>query len=368
MKRVQQILTHIKKTNSEFYMTPIKKLKFGHIKNLLLVLSVVLLVISCKNETPKNYVTLSGKIIHKNSDELQIRNRKNQVIKTISVTEDGTFSDTLKVEKGNYSLSDEHESAGLYLFPNSDLYITLDTEQFDETLKFTGEGNEENNYAIKKYLLQEKIFINPDDLYDQPKTDFTKALDSLKTEFDLFLSSQENLDTDFIQVDIENTTGLFGYLANRYDDVAKIKKMIGQPTPTFSNYENHDGSTTSLSDLKGKYIYIDVWATWCSPCIAEIPALKKLEKELGGKMHFVSISIDKVDKHEAWKKMVEEKELKGIQLYADNNWESQFVRDFGINGIPRFILIDPLGNVVKPDAPRPSNPKTKDLLSSLLAK
>ncbi len=360
MKRVRQILTHIKETNSKFYMTPIK--------NLLLILSLGLLIVSCKNEIPKNYTTLSGKITHKNSDELQIKNRQNKVIKTISIAEDGTFSDTLKVAKGNYSLSDGHESAGLYLFPNSDLYITLDTEQFDETLKFTGEGNEENNYAIKKYLLQENIFENPDDLYDQPKADFTKALDSLKTEFDLFLSSQENLDTEFIQADIENTTGLFGYLAKRYDDVAKIKKMIGQPAPAFNHYENHDGSTTSLSDLKGRYVYIDVWATWCRPCLAEIPALKELEKELGDQIHFVSISIDKVDKHEAWKKMVEEKELKGVQLYADNNWESQFVRDFGINGIPRFILIDPQGNVVRPDAPRPSNPKTKELLSSLLAK
>ncbi len=64
--------------------------------------------------------------------------------------------------------------------------------------------------------------------------------------------------------------------------------------------------------------------------------------------------------------MVTEKELEGIQLYADNNWESQFVRDYGIDGIPRFIIIDPQGNVLKPDAPRPSSPKTKELFNKLI--
>ena len=145
-----------------------------------------------------------------------------------------------------------------------------------------------------------------------------------------------------------------------------FQKLIGTASPLFKGYENHNGQTTSLTDLKGKYVYIDVWATWCKPCLAEIPALKELEEELGDKMHFVSISIDKKDKHEAWRKMVADKELKGVQLFADNNWESTFVQDYGIDGIPRFILIDPQGNVVKPDASRPSNPKTKELFQELL--
>ena len=63
--------------------------------------------------------------------------------------------------------------------------------------------------------------------------------------------------------------------------------------------------------------------------------------------------------------MVKEMQLGGIQLFADNNWKSKFVTDYGIEGIPRFILIDPNGNIVSADAPRPSDPKLVELFTEL---
>ncbi|WP_276979907.1 TlpA disulfide reductase family protein, partial [Flavobacterium filum] len=131
-------------------------------------------------------------------------------------------------------------------------------------------------------------------------------------------------------------------------------------------YENINGGKTSLESLKGKFVYIDVWATWCGPCIGEIPALKAVEKEYHGKnIEFVSISIDDKKDVEKWKKMVADKELKGIQLFADNDWKSDFVKNYAIDGIPRFILIDTEGKIVNADAPRPSDAKLKDLLKEV---
>jgi len=153
-------------------------------------------------------------------------------------------------------------------------------------------------------------------------------------------------------------------ITKAYEKIAGITK--GRVSPKFVNYENHAGGTTSLDDLKGKYVFIDVWATWCGPCIVEIPALKRLEKQYHGKnIEFVSISIDRTGNHDKWKTMVSEKELGGIQLFADNEWNSTFIKDYQITGIPRFILIDTEGKVVDPNAPRPSNPELIELFNSL---
>jgi hypothetical protein len=58
--------------------------------------------------------------------------------------------------------------------------------------------------------------------------------------------------------------------------------------------------------------------------------------------------------------------LGGIQLFADKNWNSDFMKSFSINSIPRFILIDPSGKVVSADAARPSSPKLQEQLDGLL--
>ncbi|QDO95516.1 TlpA family protein disulfide reductase [Formosa sediminum] len=153
-------------------------------------------------------------------------------------------------------------------------------------------------------------------------------------------------------------------IQEKYEKLKLLTK--DQVSPIFTDYENHAGGTTSLSDFKGKYVYIDVWATWCAPCIAEIPSLKKIEKQYHNKnIEFVSISIDAEKARESWRKMVERKELGGVQLIADNDWKSEFIKSYQIKGIPRFILIDPKGNIVDANAPRPSDPKLIEVFNTL---
>ncbi len=153
-------------------------------------------------------------------------------------------------------------------------------------------------------------------------------------------------------------------ISEKYNKLIKLSK--GQPSPKFTAYENFNGGETSLDDLKGKFVYVDVWATWCGPCKHEIPSLKKIEKKYHNKnIAFVSMSIDRKKDYDDWRKMVEEEELSGIQLFAPNDWSSDFVKDYGIMGIPRFILIDPEGNIVNANAPRPSSDDLIDLFNEL---
>ena len=141
----------------------------------------------------------------------------------------------------------------------------------------------------------------------------------------------------------------------------KEELKAGDQSPVFK-YVDINGKEVSLSDLKGKYVYIDVWATWCPPCKGELPHLKELEKKMHGKkMVFVSISCDK-DKA-AWEKMVKEQGLGGIQLH--NGGDREFMKAYNITGIPRFILLDKKGKIINPKMTRPSNPETEKTLNAL---
>ena len=178
------------------------------------------------------------------------------------------------------------------------------------------------------------------------------------------MSPNEKLEENysFFKANSTNTAHL-SLMAESYAELEKLKK--GSNSPQF-DYENYKGGNTSLADLKGKYVYIDVWATWCGPCKAEIPHLKEKEKKYHGKnIEFVSISVDALKDSEKWKAMIKDKELGGTQLFANNSWESDFIQDYKITGIPRFILIDPAGKIVSADAPRPSDDKLEKTFQEL---
>ncbi|MEM1123063.1 MAG: TlpA disulfide reductase family protein [Bacteroidota bacterium] len=127
--------------------------------------------------------------------------------------------------------------------------------------------------------------------------------------------------------------------------------------------EDRTGKKVKLSSLKGKRLYIDVWATWCGPCIQEIPALQELQQAMKGKnIEFVSISIDMAERKSKWLNFIEEKALSGLQFYSDGGWESEVAVAYNITGIPRFLLIDEAGKIISAHAPRPSDPKIRDVL------
>ncbi|MEL6810620.1 MAG: TlpA disulfide reductase family protein [Bacteroidota bacterium] len=336
-------------------------------KKLVLIAAAIGFVACNTQEEKKDYVTFSGQIANKNSDSIVISNRKEGFRKVIQVNEDGSFNDTLKVKDGFYSFYDGGEGTSLFLKNGFNLKMTLDTKEFDETIVYEGEGEKDNNFLAQRALLQEKLFEFDIDTMDQAGLDVKMA--SIEAQLNEHLSSVEALDTAIVsdtKLGIEQSIkGYKGYLGDLI--ALRVKLPKGSPSPVFSNYENHAGGATSLEELKGKYVYIDVWATWCGPCKVEIPHLKKVEADYHDKnIEFVSVSIDKLKDHEKWMSMVSEKELGGVQLFADSDWESKFVKDYFIKGIPRFILIDPDGNIVSPDAPRPSDPKLRTLLEEII--
>lgn len=339
-------------------------------KYLLLVLTLAIL--ACESE-PKNYVTLSGRVLNSNPTKtITILNREGYK-RDIKVNDDGSFSDTLNVKEGQYMFTDGNEYANIYLKNNNSTSFNFDAEKFNETLKFSGGDADKNNFFIENLRLQQKYLTQ--DLMSKSEEDFDKAFADLKTAYSTLKSTKKGLDDAFfknIDSEFENMYNAYKRYHNEKNALLKVLPK-GSPSPDFKNYENYNGGTTSLSDLKGKYAYFDIWATWCGPCKVEIPHLKALEKKYHGKnIQFVSISVDDAGRSGsfekaklAWKQMIADKDMGGIQLFSDSSWRSDFIQAYQIKGIPRFILVDPDGNIVSPDAPRPSDPSLITLFDSL---
>lgn len=141
-----------------------------------------------------------------------------------------------------------------------------------------------------------------------------------------------------------------------WENGAVLRK--GRPSPDF-DFEDIDGKHYSLKDFRGRYIYIDCWATWCVPCKGELPHLQKLEETFKGmNIAFVSISCDK--DRAKWAAMVKEQNLGGYQLCGGE--DNEFLRKYRVQSIPRFIFLGPDGRIIDPDMTRPSDPKTMEAI------
>ncbi len=331
----------------------------------IILLFTVLAIVSCKTET-KDYVTLNGKLKTPGVEKITVQGRG--FSKEIAVNSDGTFSDTLKVTDGVHAISNDNDRVTLFLKNGYDLNLEFKGENLSDGVLFKGEGAETNNFMENKRSFYMSDNANPKSYFTLDKEAFDAKLAAAKSELQGYKDKAQNLDSVIVAMDARNDEMFFGYIESNYKNMHETLTRLakGKASPVFVNYENFKGGKTSLADLKGKYVYLDIWATWCAPCKAEIPFLQALEKEYEGKnIQFVSISVDKPDAYETWKKMVADEQLGGIQLYADNNFESQFILDYGINAIPRFILLDTEGNIVDADVLRPSNPKLKELFTEL---
>ena len=435
---------------------------------------IICLVIACQNN-PSETVIISGKVINPLSKTASILFNDGTNNETDSLNESASFKIEFRLEEAKYvSFKHGPETTAMYVKPGDKIQLTIDPNEFDETIFYT--GSSESNFLAKKYLLDEKLDRRL--LYSLSENDFLNRVN--KIEKDLYALLNLGLDQtfkkneeksiwmewatsklnyqryhesisdssiilsedyfDFVaDIDVNDPIHLENYDAfnflNTYvksqkksqdknymlssldflsthfeskkttdtiamvmmknyldgNDLSQIEEVMmafkkvhsdtsivntirelahemtllsaGNPAIDFT-YPNKNGKEKSLSDFKGNYVYVDVWATWCGPCKREIPDLIKLEKDYHDKnIVFISVSVDEENDYQTWLDMIEEKELGGVQLFAAG-W-SQIAKDYHIKGIPRFMLFDPQGNILDTNASRPSDPLTRVLFEQL---
>ena len=114
----------------------------------------------------------------------------------------------------------------------------------------------------------------------------------------------------------------------------------GQPAPDFTLHDP-DGQPVSLSQFKGKVVLLDFWASWCSPCIADLGILRKIKEQVATQpVVFLNISLDANEA--AWKQAIAKHEIKGVHVRSE-----QVAQAYNVSGIPRYYLVDPQGLIVE---------------------
>ncbi len=128
------------------------------------------------------------------------------------------------------------------------------------------------------------------------------------------------------------------------------------------------GNKISFKKFTGNYILIDFWASWCNPCIADVPYLKKVMEEYkNDSIKFISVSLDTDEKR--WKTAVLKNNLYWEQV-SDLKGFNGFLPTYCkiVKGIPQYVLIDKNGLIINGDTPRPEEPELRILLKKLLGK
>lgn len=339
-------------------------------KKISILLFAIIAIASCTKEHSKNYLSVSG-ILENNTDSIITISGKKGPIKSIIIKADGTFKDTLKVEEAAvYSFSTSKvKRAPIYLKNGFDIVLNGDSKEFMTSFIFSGNGADNSNFIITQVQESENLG-NPNLILELAENEFKIKIATVKKRYDSILNSYQNIDSSLVVIANQQTAQMMNYFNQTY---AKNKAFAkGAPSPKFEDYMNFKGGKKSLDSFKGKFVYIDVWATWCGPCIKQIPFLRTLEKEYHNKnIAFVSISTDESRRsggswdtaEKKWKDFVKAKQLTGTQLWAGQ--DLSFQQAYQINAIPRFILIDPQGNIVDANAPRPSEPRLKEMFTSL---
>ena len=140
---------------------------------------------------------------------------------------------------------------------------------------------------------------------------------------------------------------------------------VGRPSPDFKG-QDINGKTLSLKDFNGKYLYIDVWATWCGPCRMANKAIAPMKEELKEKDIIYLYITGETSPKGTWENMISD--IHGEHFRVTNEQWNFLMSNLNIEGVPTYFIIDPEGNITYKKTGFPGVETMKEQLLKTLSK
>jgi len=227
----------------------------------------------------------------------------------------------------------------------------------NQLLKYYKDFHPEDNEDVRflKYL-QEKV--SNQDIVNEQADDYMSTI--------MLMNDNSNLvETFALYKEVVKDSKDFAKNEEIYKELAKL--LPGAEAPDFG-IQDVDGNTVQMKDIitNGKVTYMDVWATWCGPCCAEIPYVEKLVEKYkdDSRIQFVSVSLDA--SLENWHKKLDKDQPTWPQYVMPDAFDSEFATKYNIRAIPRFMLFDGSGKIITVSADRPSSDNICTILESYM--
>jgi thiol-disulfide isomerase/thioredoxin len=179
---------------------------------------------------------------------------------------------------------------------------------------------------------------------EKPDSDVQAMVEATTTLAEiLFESGKKDAALELLKKSGEARSEVRG-LADHFNRIAKNYEVVGSdPTPI--GQPDIEGKPIDLADYKGKVVLIDFWATWCGPCVAELPnVIAAYEKYHPHGFEILGISLDK--DREAFDKFVADRKMTWRHHYDGKHWKNDVAVAYGVQSIPATYLIGPDGKVV----------------------
>ncbi len=362
------------------------------LRNTLLLMPFIMIV-ACSNSNPEKGFEIKGKLdnAHGNSIYLeQMSVEGNKKLDSAVLDDKGEFKmTTLITEIGFYRLRLAEKNSATFIFaPDEKVSITGDATNLQTTYKVDGSPDSKlfwdvNSSSMKNYRQRDslqqvfQLFVNGvkdsarvDSISKALEKPYTALLDTHNkylqtfieknnTSFAALAAIQQLKPDEYPDTYLKLDESLFAkypnssYVKSFHESMGKLKQAseaakkvaIGQPAPEI-NFNNREGKPLALSSLKGKYVLVDFWASWCGPCRKENPnvvAMYNKYKAKGFDIYSVSLDTDA----EKWKAAIIKDNLSWSNHVCDfMPWQSPVVKLYNFQGIPTNVLLDKNGVII----------------------